>query len=159
MKNLLKKQNRIFIFPLFLLWAITACSPEPKPIDFGNDGCDWCKMIITDEQYGAEIVTSKGKVYKFDAAECLVNFIERGNSLANEEIHSKLVIGWDTPKEFIKAENAYYMYAENLPSPMGAFLTAFSSEEEAKKAISKYQGEPMDWERAKEHVLTFKMKH
>lgn len=158
MKDYLNKKNSV----LFTLISIIAfgygCSPEPQPIDFGNDGCDWCKMIITDQQYGAEIVTTKGKIYKFDAVECLVNFTEKGNLLSEEEIHSALVIGWDTPKEFVPADEAHYMYAENLPSPMGAFLTAYTSEEEAKKAISKYQGELMDWEGAKEHVLTFKMK-
>ena len=33
-------------------------------------------MTIVDKVHAAEIVTQKGKVYKFDATECMINFMD-----------------------------------------------------------------------------------
>ena len=33
-------------------------------------------MTIVDKLHAAEIVTKKGKVYKFDATECMINYID-----------------------------------------------------------------------------------
>ncbi|MCC6725443.1 MAG: hypothetical protein IT258_13125, partial [Saprospiraceae bacterium] len=46
---------------------LTACTPTAEPISFGEDMCAHCKMTIVDEQFAAEAVSQKGKVYKFDA--------------------------------------------------------------------------------------------
>lgn len=42
-----------------LLWS---CSIAPEPINYGQDGCHFCKMTIVDKVHAAEIVTTKGKV-------------------------------------------------------------------------------------------------
>ncbi len=60
---------------LILLLIVTNCSVSPKAIDYGNDGCHFCKMTIVDKLHAAEVVTNKGKVYKFDATECMINFM------------------------------------------------------------------------------------
>src|SRR5690606_30570495 len=59
-----------------LLLLFTACKPEAQAIDYGFDSCTHCKMTIADNRYGAELVTQKGKVYKFDAVECLTAYEE-----------------------------------------------------------------------------------
>ena len=61
---------------LLIALLVFSCNSSPQPIDYGNDGCHFCKMTIVDKVHAAEIVTKKGKVYKFDATECMVNFIE-----------------------------------------------------------------------------------
>jgi len=45
-----------------------------------------------------------------------------------------LVANYNQPGEMISAENSAYLISENLPSPMGANLTAFASTAEAKEA-------------------------
>jgi copper chaperone NosL len=61
-------------------WAFIAffillgCQPTgPDPIAFGKDQCHYCRMTIAEPNYGAELITEKGRVYKYDAAECMVN--------------------------------------------------------------------------------------
>ena len=39
-------------------------------------------MTIVDPRYGAELVTTKGKVYKYDAVECLINSVYADEKLA-----------------------------------------------------------------------------
>ncbi|HEY3387683.1 MAG TPA: hypothetical protein VGK46_14315, partial [Saprospiraceae bacterium] len=54
---------------------IIACSQDPEPLRYGKDTCYTCKMTLMDKKFGAELVTAKGKVYKFDDVNCMVNFI------------------------------------------------------------------------------------
>ena len=47
-----------------LLLIFTSCNVGPQAINYGSDGCHFCKMTIVDKVHAAEIVTKKGKVYK-----------------------------------------------------------------------------------------------
>ena len=59
-----------------ILLMIVACDPESKPIVYGEDKCEFCRMSIVDQRFAGEVVTQKGKAYKFDAVECMVNYID-----------------------------------------------------------------------------------
>ena len=54
--------------------AMLGCSAKPEPLVFGKDACYTCKMTLVDSKYGAELVTQKGKIYKFDDLNCMLNF-------------------------------------------------------------------------------------
>jgi copper chaperone NosL len=102
-------------------------------------------MVITDARFGAELVTKKGKDYKFDATECLAAFyLEK--RLDPNDVHSLWVSDFERPKTFLKAEEAHYLKAERIQSPMGLNLLAFSGEEPALKAKERYGGEILDWQ-------------
>lgn len=62
--------------PVLLLLIFTSCNVSPKAIEYGSDGCHFCKMTIVDKVHAAEFVTKKGKTYKFDATECMVNYFD-----------------------------------------------------------------------------------
>ena len=66
---------RIFLTLGFicLLFTVSSCEVKPVPINFGTDTCHFCKMTIVDQQHAAQYVTKKGKQFKFDAVECLLN--------------------------------------------------------------------------------------
>src|SRR5690606_12451098 len=84
-----------------LLLLFTACKPEAQAIDYGFDSCTHCKMTIADNRYGAELVTQKGKVYKFDAIECLAAFKETDS----EEAYAMLLVtDFSEPGVFIDAK-------------------------------------------------------
>ncbi|MGB5288980.1 MAG: hypothetical protein WBN42_10875, partial [Ignavibacteriaceae bacterium] len=61
------KFSMVFLLPLLFLLA--SCGSKPEPINYGKDECEFCRMQISDNRYGAELVTDKGKVYKFDSIE------------------------------------------------------------------------------------------
>ncbi len=139
------KRQPIFITILLLLF-IAGCAVEPNPIAYGSDACHFCRMSIVDKQHASEIVTSKGKVYKFDAVECMLNHI-RG--VKDQSIALFLVNGYTNPGVLIDATEATYLVSEGIPSPMGAYLTAFETENKAIKAQQKHGGELYSWQQIK----------
>lgn len=130
-----------YLYILFLI-SLAACAPKSSPIDYGVDMCDFCRMTVVDQIHGAELVTSKGKTYKFDAIECMVHFVKDHD----KDYAFKLVNHYQQPKELIDADKASFLISKKLPSPMGAYLTAFKSRKEAEKVQLKLDGKIYTWE-------------
>lgn len=63
-------------FSIFLLlFVLTSCSNKIQDINYGSDSCDFCSMGIVDQGHASQLVTTKGKNFKFDAIECMTHFI------------------------------------------------------------------------------------
>jgi len=125
-----------------LLLVLTSCNVGPQAIDYGNDGCHFCKMTIVDKVHAAEIVTTKGKVYKFDASECMINFMDE---FETSDIKLYLTNIYTEPEILIDATKATFLISKNVPSPMGAFLTAFKTKKDAKKVQTEKGGTLYTW--------------
>lgn len=139
----------------FIFLILIACKPKESPIQYGQDECHYCKMMIMENQYGTELVTKKSKVYKFDSVECLIDFVQKGN-VKEEEAAFILITSYDKPGELKEARSAYYLHSKQLPSPMGMYLTAFDTEEGAKKAQSELGGDIYNWETLNRHFNDLK---
>jgi copper chaperone NosL len=101
-------------------------------------------MLIVDNKFGAEIVSNKGKIYKFDATECMINFFRLGK-INKDEVSFYLVTDASEPAELIDAIKSFYLISEKFPSPMGANLSAFERIETAEKFLLIYGGEIKNW--------------
>lgn len=128
---------------LFLCFILSSCRIRPEAINYGFDTCHFCTMTIVDQQHAAQIVTSKGKVFKFDAVECMVNHIKE---IDTSSVSLFLVNDYDQPGKLIDAKSGYYLISTGISSPMGANLTAFSTLEGTKKAHEEQGGEQYSWE-------------
>ena len=122
---------------------LVSCNVSPQAIDYGSDGCHFCKMTIVDKVHAAEIVTKKGKVYKFDATECMINFM---NDFDASEIELYLSNNYTEPEQLIDAQKATFLISKNIPSPMGAYLSAFKNKADAEKMQSEKGGDLYSWE-------------
>ena len=49
------------------------------------DTCAYCRMTISDERFGGQFVTSKGKVHVFDSIECLAAFYLANGTMTDGE--------------------------------------------------------------------------
>ena len=136
------------IYLIILIIALASCEIKPRPIAYGTDACQYCKMAIVDRQHAAQLVTAKGRIYNFDAVECLINFSPQ---LDEEDIALRLCNHFTEPGELIPAEEAYYLISEGIPSPMGAFLTAFRTNDLAKNARREHGGEVFTWNELLNH--------
>ena len=136
------------ILILFMLLIFTDCNISPQPIDYGNDACHFCKMNIVDKQHASEIVTKKGKAYKFDSTECMLHFLDEFDKT---EIALFLSNNFTKPEELIDATKATFLISEQIPSPMGANLSAFKSNEEALGFKNEKGGELYSWEELINH--------
>ena len=105
-------------------------------------------MTIVDQQHASELVTQKGKVFKFDAIECMINYQKNDQ---NATYAYELVNVYETPKELISANESHFLISKALPSPMGAYLTAFKSESAAKEFQKEKGGELYTWHSLKNH--------
>lgn len=104
--------------------------------------CHFCKMTIVDRQYATEFVTKKGKCYKFDAIECMVQELDKWDP---NEVALMLVSDFENPGVLVDANSATYLTSPEMPSPMGANLTAFDNLDKAKAIHADVSGRLEDW--------------
>lgn len=127
-------QLTFFIFML----SFTACKPKPEPIHYASDSCHFCKMSIVSPSFASELVTTKGKVYKFDAIECMLNHLK--NDSITTYAHY-LVHDLENPQQgFIKAQQAQFLISDAIQSPMGANLSAHKDPN-----LAKFEGMWYNW--------------
>jgi len=111
-------------------WWLAGCSSEPEPLEFGIDACYTCKMTLVDRRFGAELVTKKGKVYKFDDMNCMLGFYHSGWEEPGDFVH-RLAVDFETQGSLLGVEEAFYIKAESIRSPMASQIAAFESYERA----------------------------
>lgn len=133
-------QATVFSLPFMILLS---CSPNgPDPILLNKDNCAHCKMSISEGHFGAELVTLKGRVFKFDDISCMLAYKKENpdKAIKNHYVHH-----YSADNELIPAETAFYITGGTLRSPMGGNIAAFKTSEEAMTFISKTQAEKTDW--------------
>jgi copper chaperone NosL len=141
----MNKVTQVILATIILLNS--SCKVEPENINYGSDACHFCKMAIVDQNHSAQYVTKKGKQFKFDAIECMLNDLSEKNT---SEIRVFLVSDYGNPGEMTDATSATYLISEEIKSPMGAFLSAFSNKSSAEEILQKSGGELYTWDTIKE---------
>ncbi len=136
-------RNLLYILVIIILLG---CEVKPAPIEFGKEECSFCKMTIVDRQHAAQLVTKKGKQFKFDAIECMLNELNQKQNSQENQIYLVSDYGKGT---MTSAEDATFLISQAIKSPMGAFLSAFSSKTEAVWAKDQNGGEIYSWEEIK----------
>ena len=134
--------KRLFNFLLLItILGLTACNTqqEADPIIFGKDQCAYCRMTISNPKFGAELITEKGRVLKYDAAECLVNHLN-DDAPAYQKLYA---VPYDQPKQLRAVEELHFLISTDFRSPMVANLAAFS---DTKNVDKKYHPQLIGWQ-------------
>ena len=140
----------IFILYSISLFIFISCSLEPEKINYGSDACHFCQMTIVDQQHASQYVTSKGKQFKFDAIECMLNeFSEK----TTDDVSVILVADYGNPGNMTEAINATYLISQEIKSPMGAFLSAFSNQKKAEELLISDDDKIYTWSSIKDKYL------
>lgn len=134
---------RLLFITLGSVWLV-ACEVKPEPLAYGKDACHSCKMTLVDKKFGAEVVTKKGKVYKFDDVNCLINFYNSDQE-PRENVEFLLVIDFDSVSHFINAKAGFYAKSPMIKSPMGSQVAAFSTKEQFKMRNKEWNGIALSW--------------
>ena len=140
----MKTKNTLLLLPLFALFACGETRPEAAKLNVDN--CDNCKMTITDAKFVAELITSKGRLYKFDDISCLLSYDKEhpGN------VGSKLfVANFENPDQFLSVEEAVFVTGEQIASPMGGNLAAFANNKAAEQFAAPRAAQIILWEDVK----------
>jgi copper chaperone NosL len=138
-KSLLRKGTAavLILFLTGMATSLQSCAQSPEPIRYGKDACVFCKMTIMDKKYAAEIVTSKGKAFKFDDLSCMVKYM-KANQLNDSELAFVVVNDYSNPGELIDVKTATFLSSKDLRSPMRGDVAAFSAKSFATANMSKF---------------------
>lgn len=127
-----------------LLLALAACGgntgaePAPPLIHYGEDICEFCGMIISDERYAAGYITEDGQQRIFDdVGGMFQTYLQRQETVRAFFVHDYEDTNW------IRAETAYYVLSEDLPTPMLFGLAACATAEKAEALAAEGGGQVM----------------
>lgn len=132
------------LIPLFFMLCMSSCNVQPEAIKVGTDNCYFCKMTITDAKFGAELVTKKGKIFKFDDVHCILAFLKT-KAVETENINGVYLVDFSSNHQFIKSTEAQLLQSEALRSPMNGNIAAFSNYDSMQKMLQQYNGKQISW--------------
>ena len=124
--------------------AAAACAPPgPREIVVNTDACDYCRMTISDVRFAGQFITSKGKVYAFDAIDCLAAFtIANRAPTAGADIW---VADYNNPGRWVAADKAIFVRSEDIRAPMGISIVSFAADADTAEIRRDFDAEPIRW--------------
>lgn len=137
-------RTEALIVSSFLLFVLASCSQEPQAFAFGKDQCEDCRMTIMEPQFGAELITKKGRVYKFDDAHCVAAFLKK-ETVTKEEIAQTVFVDYNNAKRFVDSKGVWFVVSPQLESPMNSNAAAFESKEAADRKAEEIKGAVKRW--------------
>ena len=112
--------------------VLAACAETgPQEIAVGKDQCDNCKMTISEPKYATQLITEKGRLYKFDDITCLKDY-ETSNT--ESTTNAKTYVADFPSGKFIESSTATFIKGGDIKSPMGGNTQAYQDKAAAEKA-------------------------
>jgi copper chaperone NosL len=135
---------RLIACALLLPVLTLACDVRPEPVHVGSEECAHCSMLISDRRFAAQLLSTKGKAYKFDSIECLRAFALAG-TVAPGDTHSTWVTDSEVGDGWVRAEDAAFMQSAELRTPMGGGLAAYAHAAAAARDARELNGRVLSW--------------
>ena len=133
---------KLDLYSTIIALSIMNTTISQVAIDYNKSQCTQCNMIIKDNRFSAQAASKKGKVFNFDAIECLVNFLKVSNQ---DHFKHFWVSDYKSPSGFLNAHDAIYVQSQAIKSPMGANLAAFENIANAKEIQKENNGTIYSW--------------
>jgi copper chaperone NosL len=150
-KGISVRKNVIPSLAALLVFTITSCSTKPEPFAFGKDLCAGCSMTIMDSKFGAEIITNKGKLLKFDDAHCIAHYINTGH-VKQTDIAQTVFVDYENNQSFLDANTLFFVVSPQLKSPMNSNAAAFSNREKAEAKAKATGGYIKTWSEVLQNI-------
>lgn len=156
MKQVRIKQVMLTLIVALLLAACggAAVTPETPPeIVYGEDVCNHCGMIISDERFAAGVVVeTRPQHYEhriFDDIGDMFAYAQELEESATEESATEEIVTYYvhdyTSREWLDARQATFVQGEPSSTPMGSGLAAFADATAAAAHADEVQGEVIDF--------------
>jgi len=135
--------------PAFAL-SVSGCDRgdpwAPPEIYYGQDVCDTCGMIISDDRYAAAIIEGDGSGVKRrlfdDVGEMLA--VDTGERQVHRYVHGFQSGHW------LDAGDAVYVLGPEIQTPMATGVVAFESAQAAQQYAGEHGGRVMDLSRCRQ---------
>lgn len=142
---------KVLKFYILITILLFSCKPEkPVTIQPKEHKCEYCKMQIHDMLFDSQVITKKGRRYYFDAIECLVAWWQENK----EQTDTLWVKNYANKNVWIELRQAKILQSPKIPSPMGAYFSAYKTEDEINEFQKKYGGNVLSLKEAKEYIRT-----
>jgi copper chaperone NosL len=125
-----------------VLLLLAACAPAPRPIAYGAEACEQCRMTVSEPGFAARALLETGKAHAFDSVECLAAWVGAG---APARLHSLWVQDFAESDRWLRAEEAAFVRGGEVRSPMGGGITAHASADAAREHAAAHGGEVLAW--------------
>ena len=111
---------------------------QPPQIRYGEETCAFCGMLISEERFAAALTTVTGDTEAFDDIGCLLRALAQPDrSGARVWVHDYRSGRW------LEAPRAVFVHSDDVPTPMGGGLFAFSTQEAAEQFAREVHGTVM----------------
>ena len=138
-----KKRNAPAAAVLLLGLAFLSCNrTEPLPIKLNTDSCAFCKMSISNGKFGAELITQKGRYYKFDDVSCMLAYSKANTSVA---VKAYFVNDYLKENTLLPAEKSFFLNGGSIYSPMRGNTAAFETENSMLDYQARLNARPVRW--------------
>lgn len=128
-------KNLFNILGIISLGLFFSCSPKgPEKINFGKDQCELCKMGIEDPKFATELITEKGRIYKFDDLNCMQSYATEN---AEQVGQAQLYVPDFITNELFPLEKATLITGGAIKSPMNGNVAAFIDKTKAQEEAQK----------------------
>ena len=110
----LLRSRRTVLLALAAACVPLACSRSDQPIEpvWGKEPCAYCKMLVSDKRYAAQIATG-GERFFFDDLGCMVLWLETHEPPVRFWVHDAAGGGW------LDAREAHYVAGAHTPMDFG----------------------------------------
>jgi copper chaperone NosL len=113
---------------------------QPPTIQFGQDSCAACGMIISDPAHASAYRTAGGEVRLFDDVGEMVRYHRQ----RREDVRSFFAHDFER-RTWLRAEDGTYVISHALRTPMGTGMVAFAAEAEARALADRAGGRVLSW--------------
>lgn len=142
-KKLIPTTN-LTIIALLICSMLSSCNSGPEAIKYGTDNCYSCKMTISDLRYGAEIVTKKGRTYKFDDSFCMLGFL-KSKVLEPSQIKGIYMTNFTGKHQLLEVEGSVMLKSDAIRGPMGGNIIASDQIDSINKLKEQFPGNHLLW--------------
>ncbi len=130
---------------LIVCFALSGCKTGPDPIKIGSDACSFCKMTIADAKHGAELITKKGKVYKFDDLYCLLAFLKTGE-IKNSDTRQIYLVDFAGNHTLVKSHESFLLQSVDIHGPMNGKIISFQNKDSMRSKASTLKAVELTWD-------------
>jgi copper chaperone NosL len=132
--------------PLVATLVAVALAPGPAPaaLDAGRPACDYCRMLLEDPQFGAELTLGSGRKKIYDTVECMASAVLT-DSVAVSDVRTLTLVDHARPGNRVPIDRAVFLHCPEIASPMGQSLLAFRTSAEADSTCPSPRGTRLDW--------------
>ena len=137
--------NRTAISLIVGIGALLAgCVAQPRDglprVRYGERACDECRMLVSDERFAAALIDRDGEQRVFDGIGCFVRYLAVHPGAARLWVHD-----YDS-KQWCDARQVFFVHGQELDTPMGDGLAAFTTRAQAETFAAAHHGDVLSFE-------------